>query len=95
MEKKCYEIRLVDCPGPLAAGQKLWERVATINRKTDRWQDVARRLLAAGKNVACRSCGCKPGTTWIEGKEQNSLQDKLTTQDYVCDEHATRVALEK
>ena len=76
---KCYEIRLVDCPGPLAQGQKLWERVVTPQKKTDEWGTVARRLLAANKLVACRTCGCRPGTEWIEG-----------TQDFVCGDHVNR-----
>ena len=81
MENKCYEIRLSDQQAPWAAEVKLWERVPTINGKTESWATVAKRLLEAGKLVACRSCGCRPGATWVE-------------EDYVCNEHVVRLALE-
>lgn len=81
MGDKCYEIRLSVRQGPWDDGKKFWERVPTINGRGESWAAVARGLLADGKLVACKTCGCKPGATWIE-------------QDYVCNEHVVRLALE-
>lgn len=96
MGAKCYEIRLATRQGPWADGQKFWERVATANGRTDRWEDVALRLLAAGKHVACRTCGALPGVTWVKGKDNRweGLNGEAT-QDYVCDKHANREAVKK
>jgi len=95
MGAKCYEIRLVARQGPWGDGRKLWERVPTANGRADRWDDVALRLLAAGKYVACKTCGVLPGTTWVEGKEVDVSQGRRATQDYVCDKHSIREGAKK
>ena len=87
---KCYEIRRVQRQGAWIDGQELWERVPTVNGKFDRWADVANRLLTGGKLVACRTCGARPGTTWIAGKTRDGFEGRGETKDYVCGVHAIR-----
>jgi len=94
MTRKCYELRRASRRGPWVDGQELWERVSTTSGQADEWEDVARRLLAMGKHVACCTCGALPGVVWVEGKSLDGSQGRDTTQDYVCGPHAVRGPVE-
>ena len=86
---KCYEVVKATSSdrSPWIDGITLWRRVATARGKTETWENVARRLLAQNKLVACKVCGIRPGVVWISCKEGGEWVREENI--WVCARHTT------